>query len=133
MQCRRQNRYPSTSPTRLYSIINYCIGKEIYNKTSGFLSLLPDAAPLHDSTVLKLGSATKLITSIALVQCVERGQIKGLDEPLTGILPELDGIQILKTVTESSDFIYEPTKTPITAFAEPYFRHGVQIHAPFTR
>jgi CubicO group peptidase (beta-lactamase class C family) len=65
--------------------------------------------------VLKLASATKLITSIALLQCIERGQIKSLDEPLTTILPELDGIQILKTVTESSEFIYEPTNTPITA------------------
>ncbi|RAO67047.1 uncharacterized protein BHQ10_003059 [Talaromyces amestolkiae] len=90
-------------------------GKEIYSKTPGSISLLPDAAPLRDDAVLKLGSATKLITSIALLQCIERGLIKGLDDPLTGILPELDGIQILKHVNGSSEFIYEPTKTAITA------------------
>jgi CubicO group peptidase (beta-lactamase class C family) len=94
---------------------NFCIGKEIYSKISGSISLSADSAPLHDDAVLKLGSATKLITSIALLQCVERGLIKSLDEPLTSILPELDGMKILKNVTESSEFIYEPTKTPITA------------------
>lgn len=91
------------------------IGKEIYSKVSGSISLSPDSAPLRDDAVLKLGSATKLITSIALLQCVERGLIKSLDEPLTAILPELDGIQILTNVTESSEFIYEPSNKPITA------------------
>jgi CubicO group peptidase (beta-lactamase class C family) len=42
-----------------------------------------------------LASCTKLIGTIAAMQCVERGQLK-LDEDVTTILPELKGIQILK-------------------------------------
>jgi len=63
--------------------------------------------------VFKLGSATKLITSIALLQCVDKGLI-GLDEPLTKILPEFKDKEILTGVS-GSNFTFEPSKTAITA------------------
>jgi CubicO group peptidase (beta-lactamase class C family) len=47
-----------------------------------------------------MASATKLIASIALLQCVDKGLI-GLDEPLTKILPELDNKEILKESSET--------------------------------
>lgn len=41
-----------------------------------------------------LASATKLLTSIAALQCVERGQFS-LDEDVTRLLPELKDISVL--------------------------------------
>jgi len=42
-----------------------------------------------------LASSTKLMTSIAALQCVERGQFS-LDEDITRLLPELKDIEVLK-------------------------------------
>lgn len=73
----------------------------------------PDSLPLDENAVVRLASATKIITSIALLQCVDKGLI-GLDEPLTKILPEFENKEILTGVS-GSEFSYEPSKTPITA------------------
>lgn len=88
-------------------------GKELYSKIAGYDSLSPDASPLREDAVLKVASATKLITSIALLQCVDKGLIR-LDEPLTKILPEFDGKEILTKVS-GSDFTFDRSKTAITA------------------
>lgn len=47
-------------------------------------------------------SCTKLITSIAAMQCVERGLLK-LDDDVSEILPELKGLQILTGFEEDAD------------------------------
>lgn len=73
----------------------------------------PDSLPLDENAVVRLASATKIITSIALLQCVDKGLI-GLDEPLTKILPEFENKEILTGVS-GSEFSYEPSKMPITA------------------
>ena len=88
-------------------------GNELYSKIAGYDSLLPDASPLREDAVLKVASATKLITSITLLQCVDKGLIH-LDEPLTRILPEFDGKEILTEVS-GSDFTLERSKNAITA------------------
>ncbi|KAF2674741.1 beta-lactamase/transpeptidase-like protein [Microthyrium microscopicum] len=69
-------------------------GKQIYSKIAGYDSLSEDASPLKEDAVFKGASMTKLITSIALLQCIEKGLI-GLDEPLDKILPELTNKEIL--------------------------------------
>jgi CubicO group peptidase (beta-lactamase class C family) len=69
---------------------------------------------LSEDCVLKVASATKLMTSIALLQCVDKGQI-GLDEPLTRILPELDGKEILKNGSTESGLDSVPSQQKITA------------------
>lgn len=89
------------------------VGNEIYSKISGHDSLSTDASPLREDAVFKLASATKLMTSIALLQCVDRGLLD-LDEPLTKILPELDGKEIL-TASSKTGFTSEPSKHNITA------------------
>lgn len=89
------------------------LGTEIYSKIAGYTSLSPDAAPLNEDVVFKVASATKLITSIALLQCIDKDLI-GLDEPLTKILPEFENKEILTNVS-GSEFSYERSKTPITA------------------
>jgi CubicO group peptidase (beta-lactamase class C family) len=88
-------------------------GNEIYSKVAGYDSVLPNASPLREDAVLKVASATKLITSIALLQCIDKGLI-GLDEPLTKVLPEFAEKQILTDVS-GSDFVFEPSKVPVTA------------------
>jgi CubicO group peptidase (beta-lactamase class C family) len=73
-----------------------------------------DAAPLSEDCVLKVASATKLITSIALLQCVDNGLI-GLDDPLTTILPELNGKEILKSGSTETGLASAPSLKKITA------------------
>lgn len=87
-------------------------GKELYSKIAGYDSLSEDAAPLQEDAVLKLGSATKFMTSIALLQCVETGLI-GLDEPVDRVLPELRGKAILERV-DGSELVTRPSSTSIT-------------------
>lgn len=63
--------------------------------------------------MLRLGSATKLLTSIALLQCIDEGLL-ALDEPIARILPELHHAPILERV-EGSDVVTQPNTTEITA------------------
>jgi CubicO group peptidase (beta-lactamase class C family) len=62
---------------------------------------------------LWLASCTKLIGTIAAMQCVERGQLK-LDEDVTTILPELKGIQILTGFEKGPDGADKPILVPNT-------------------
>lgn len=89
------------------------IGKTLYSKVAGYDSVLPDAVPLREDMVLKFASTTKLITSVALLQCIENGLI-GLDDSLTKVLPEFDGRDILKDVV-GSELKLEKSTTPLTA------------------
>lgn len=94
-------------------LITYHItGKELYSKVAGYDSLSENAAPLREDAVLQLGSATKFMTSIALLQCVETGLI-GLDDPIDRVLPELAGKEILEGV-DGSDLTIRPSQTAIT-------------------
>ncbi|KDQ13921.1 hypothetical protein BOTBODRAFT_354837 [Botryobasidium botryosum FD-172 SS1] len=64
-------------------------GNIIYSGTFGATSVDPSkASPVTLDTVHWIASQTKLLTTIAAMQCVERGQI-GLDDPVGEILPEL--------------------------------------------
>jgi CubicO group peptidase (beta-lactamase class C family) len=78
-----------------YQVAKTRIGKELYSKIAGYSSLSLEASPLNFDAVLKIGSCTKLITSIALLQCVEKGLV-GLDKSLSKLFPELDGKEIIK-------------------------------------
>jgi CubicO group peptidase (beta-lactamase class C family) len=88
-------------------------GNELYSKLSGYDSVSADASPLREDAVLKVASCTKLITSIALLQCVEKGLLS-LDEPLDKILPELADKEILTGESEMG-FTFKPSKNKITA------------------
>ncbi|KAL6230659.1 hypothetical protein BDW75DRAFT_60265 [Aspergillus navahoensis] len=108
--------YTNKEDPKVHGVICKCVdrnGDEIYSKVAGYDSVSPDAQPLREDAVLRMASATKLISSIALLQCVENGLIR-LDEPLTGLLPELAEKQILTDVV-GSDLVLEPSKVPITA------------------
>jgi len=70
----------------------------------------PDPMQIDDT--MWLASCTKLITTVAVLQCVEKGQLK-LDEDVTVILPELKGIKILTGFKKPTDepILVENTKT----------------------
>lgn len=60
-----------------------------------------------------LASLTKLMTTIAALQCVERGQI-ALDDEVASILPELKDVDIITGFSDSGELICEKAKTAIT-------------------
>ncbi|KAH6713400.1 beta-lactamase/transpeptidase-like protein [Leptodontidium sp. MPI-SDFR-AT-0119] len=65
------------------------------------------------NTTFILASCTKLMTSIAALQCVERGLIT-LDEDVSPILHELKNVQILKECEPEKEIVYEKPKSAIT-------------------
>ncbi|KAH6967591.1 putative penicillin-binding protein [Ilyonectria sp. MPI-CAGE-AT-0026] len=68
-------------------------GKTIYSRSSGYDSVLPDAPPIDPKATFWIASCSKLVGTIAAIQCVERGLIT-LDEPVSRVLPELRDLQI---------------------------------------
>ncbi|TDZ25170.1 Acyltransferase LovD [Colletotrichum orbiculare MAFF 240422] len=60
-----------------------------------------------------IASCTKLVTTIAVLQCVERGQLK-LDEDISSILPEWKDPKILTGFDEKNEAQFRPAKRFIT-------------------
>lgn len=55
----------------------------------------PEARPaLESDTLMRIASASKLITSVAAMQCVDRGLI-GLDDDVRHLDPDLKEVQLL--------------------------------------
>ncbi|OCL05447.1 beta-lactamase/transpeptidase-like protein [Glonium stellatum] len=91
-------------------------GNYVYKKTAGNKSLAEDAPPMDFDSTYAIASCTKLITSIAALQCVERGQIT-LDEPLDKLLPELAELPIIEAKANSAGtppYTLKPAKKSIT-------------------
>jgi CubicO group peptidase (beta-lactamase class C family) len=84
-----------------YRPFSWILGDRFYEKTLGKDKLGSDASPLTTNHILMLASATKLATSIAALQCVERGLVS-LDEPIERILPELKAPDIISWEDESA-------------------------------
>ncbi|PVH78279.1 beta-lactamase/transpeptidase-like protein [Cadophora sp. DSE1049] len=85
-------------------------GKISYSKAIGSYSYEKDARPIELDSTFFLASASKLVTSIAALQSVERGHFT-LDEDITRILPEFKEIRILTGFNENSG---EPILIPST-------------------
>ncbi|PQE07051.1 hypothetical protein CJF30_00009454 [Rutstroemia sp. NJR-2017a BBW] len=58
--------------------------------------------PMPIDGVMWMASCTKLLTTIAAMQCVEKGQLN-LDSDVCDVLPELKGLQILTGFEEDSE------------------------------
>ncbi|PKS08592.1 hypothetical protein jhhlp_004978 [Lomentospora prolificans] len=106
------------------NIIHACIttaidknGKELFFKALGYNGVGPDAPPVDPNATFWIASCTKLIGTIAALQCVERGQIT-LDEPVENVLPELANPGILNPGPDGTGwdpaFATTPAKTKIT-------------------
>jgi len=74
-------------------------GKFQYQKALGMKS--PTEKMNLDATFI-MASCTKLFTSIAALQCVEKGQI-GLDDDVSPFLTELKDLQIITGFDEMTD------------------------------
>lgn len=69
--------------------------------------------PLTVDTIMWTASCTKLVTSIAALQCVERGKIT-LDEDVRTILHELQDLPIIENSENGDAVIKCKNTTPIT-------------------
>jgi CubicO group peptidase (beta-lactamase class C family) len=80
------------------------VGKFHYEKAFGYRTLKDPSKPdpIQIDATMWMASCTKLVTSIAAMQCVERGQLT-LDGDVTDILPELKDIEILTGFDQGSD------------------------------
>jgi CubicO group peptidase (beta-lactamase class C family) len=88
-------------------------GKLDYAKAFGRLSVDKDAEPLKLNSVLFLASMTKLLTSIAAMQIVEKGLIS-LETDVTLLIPDLAKQPILRGFEKDSGKpITSPRKNPI--------------------
>ncbi|KAJ5464168.1 Beta-lactamase-related protein [Penicillium sp. IBT 31633x] len=89
-------------------------GQFVYNKAFGERTLLSgEKKPQQIDDVLYLASATKLITTIAALQCVEDGLLT-LDGDLSSSLPELATKQVLTGFADDDSPQLEPPAPPIT-------------------
>ncbi|PCG92684.1 Beta-lactamase-related [Penicillium occitanis (nom. inval.)] len=85
----------------------------VYSKSFGHRSLEKgvDSEPLQIDDIMTLASGTKLITSIAALQVVERGLV-GVDDDLGEIIPELGALKVLREV--DGEVVLEERKKKIT-------------------
>lgn len=87
----------------------------VYNRTLGERTLLSgDKIPQQLDDVLFLASATKLIATIAALQCVEDGLLT-LHGDLSTVVPELANKEVIMGFAEDGETpILEPATRPIT-------------------
>ncbi|KAH6873956.1 beta-lactamase/transpeptidase-like protein [Thelonectria olida] len=89
-------------------------GNFVYNKALGERTLLSgEKRPQQLDDVLFLASATKLIATIAALQCVEDGLLS-LTGDLSTIAPELATRDVLTGFSEDGEPLLEPMARPIT-------------------
>lgn len=70
------------------------IGEIKHVSATGTSTLDPSSPPITPDSVFHLASCTKLVTSVAALQCVERGML-ALDEDVAVVLPEWSASKIL--------------------------------------
>ncbi|KAF7977496.1 hypothetical protein HWV62_3460 [Athelia sp. TMB] len=86
-----------------------------YAKAFGMTGVSPDAKPLTLDSTMWIASCTKLLTTIAALQCVERG-LFSLDssEDIARLCPELAAPEILTGLDAEGNPILVPAKNRIT-------------------
>lgn len=87
----------------------------LYSEAFGVDTLSPDvtARPLKTDAVMYIASCTKLLASIAALQCVDRGLVK-LEDDVTLLLPELASLKILTGVDDAGQPTFKSRTNPIT-------------------
>ena len=86
--------------------------------------------PLAQDALFRIASMTKPITSIALMQLVERGQI-GLDDPASKYLPELAELKVIESFdAKTGDYKVRPASRPATV--RHFLTHISGLAYPFT-
>ena len=69
--------------------------------------------PMATDSIFRIASMTKAVTSVAVMQLVERGRVK-LDEPAGTYLPELSRVEVLEELDTNGTAKLRPPKTPVT-------------------
>jgi len=69
--------------------------------------------PMAADSIFRIASMTKAVTSVAVMQLVERGHVK-LDEPASTYLPELSDVKVLEDLDANGTARLRPPKTLVT-------------------
>lgn len=69
--------------------------------------------PMATDSIFRIASMTKAVTSVAVMQLVERGRVR-LDEPAGTYLPELSRVEVLEDFDANGTAKLRPPKTPAT-------------------
>ena len=85
----------------------------LYSFFVGRRGIDEDEQPMEMNTVMRIASATKLLTSVSAMQCVERGLLD-LDVAVSTVVPELGPFQVLTGFGEDNQPILHQPKRPIT-------------------
>lgn len=72
-----------------------------------------DDTAFTKDTVCFIASMTKLVTSVATMQVVERGLI-GLDDVLSDMVPSLRNLQVLQSFDDGGNPVLVKSKNPMT-------------------
>jgi CubicO group peptidase (beta-lactamase class C family) len=104
-------------------------GRFVYNEALGERTLLSgEKRPQQLDDVLYLASATKLVTTIAAMQCVEDGLLT-LTSDLSSIVPELTTKQVITGFSADGETpLLEPVVHPITLEMLLAHSSGVTYH-----
>ena len=99
----------------------HLLGSFKYAASFGVRSLSDSqpAEPLREDAVLRIASCTKLITAVAVMQCVENGKLN-LDEDVSKMLHELKDIDILTGFSQEGAPQFKKANQKIT------LRHALQ-------
>lgn len=110
------DQYTTVENPKLPGIVYCAFGQDslpLFQHASGKKGL-STTQPMTLNTTFWLLSFTKLVTSIACMQCVERGLLKLDDaDQLEELAPELRHVQVLQRTAEG-DFHYVPNKSRTT-------------------
>lgn len=86
--------------------------------------------PMTADALFRIASMTKAITSVALMQLVERGRL-GLDDPAEKYLPELVGLKVLESFDAATGaYRLRPAARPATV--RHFLTHTSGLAYPFT-
>ncbi|KAH6652840.1 beta-lactamase family protein [Truncatella angustata] len=88
-------------------------GKLNYSRAFGSRQVSPEPEPMTLDTVFSIASMTKLMTSIAALQLVERGLVK-LDDDVASLLPVLARQEVLTGFSPDGVPATEKRRGPIT-------------------
>jgi methyl acetate hydrolase len=109
------NQYLATKTSglpRLAILATTSTEEQLVNSVAGFERDGIDS-PLSDESLFPLWSATKLFTTIAALQLVERGIIR-VEEEASKYVPELRGLKVLEGFTDDDEPIYEDAERGCT-------------------
>lgn len=96
-------------------------GGLVYSKSFGQRSLEKgeeESEQLQVDDIMTLASASKLITSIAALQVVERGLV-GVDDDLGVVVPELGALKVLREVDDGEVVLEERTRKITLRYVDP--------------